>query len=306
MISIVIPLYKCRDNLVELNNRLLTTLDYLKNDYEIIYINDASPEDDWMLVELFAGKNSKIRGINLSRNFGQHPAITAGLTKAKGDWIIVMDGDLQDQPEEIIKLYKKATEGYDIVIGQRIHRRDNWLKRKISRFFYKVFSYLTDTEQDPTIANFGIYHRRVITAVLNMQDYIRFLPSMIKWVGFKSTKIEVQHASREHGKTSYSFKKLLKLAFFTITSFSNRPLLLIIKFGVFVSFFSFCVGIFYLSQYLSGRIKVSGFASIIISLWFISGIIISLIGILGLYIGNIFEKVKNRPMFIIEKTVNFE
>jgi glycosyltransferase involved in cell wall biosynthesis len=305
-ISVVIPVYGCNDCLIELYKRLKQAIEEISDQFEIILVNDAYPSNAWEIIKDLAENDYRVKGINLSRNFGQHYAISAGLGHAEGEYIIVMDCDLQDQPEEIIKLYNTANEGFDIVLARRIIRKDSFFKRSFSRMFYKLLGYLTDTVQDNTIANFGIYNKKVIRTIRNMGDSIKYFPTMVRWVGFKTTCIDVEHAERENGKSSYSFKKLSRLALDIILSFSEKPLKLVLKFGLSMSFISFIMGVIYLYQYLTGNIKVLGFASIIISIWFLAGIIIFISGIVGLYIGKIFEKVKNRPVYIISEKINFK
>ena len=305
-ISIVIPLYKCSSALPELFKRLKATLQGISDDYEIILVNDASPENDWEIVKEKATENTKIKGINLSRNFGQHYAITAGLYHAKGEWIVVMDGDLQDQPEEINKLHNKAVEGYDIVLGQRQRRRDRLFKRFYSKIFYKVFSYLTNTKQDPSVANFGIYNRKAIDAILSMKDNIRYFPTLIQWVGFRKTAISVEHDKRFEGESAYTIRGLFRLAFNNIIAFSDKPLRITIRIGFAISALSFLFGVIYLFRYIIGDITVLGFTSLIISIWFLSGIIISILGLLGIYLGKVYDKVKNRPVYIIDQKLNLD
>lgn len=305
-LSIVIPLYKCSTAIPELSSRLEASLPEIDEDYEIIYVNDGSPENDWEVVEQLAGGNNKIKGINLSRNFGQHYAITAGLDNASGEWIVVMDGDLQDQPEEIKKLYDKAKEGFDIVLGQRTQRKDGFFKRMLSKWFYRVFSYLTNTKQDASVANFGIYSHKAINAVLSMKDSIRYFPTLIQWVGFEKTSIAVEHDNRFNGKSAYSLASLFQLAFNNIIAFSDKPLRITIKLGFFISSLAFLAGIFYLVRYLSGAITVSGFTTLIISIWFLAGIVISILGLIGIYLGKVFDKVKDRPVFIINHKINMD
>ena len=204
-ISVVSPVYFGENLVEELVTRLDNSLTQICDDYEIILVEDGSPDDSWKSIEKACSVNSKVKGIKLSRNFGQHYAISCGLEHANGDWIVVMDCDLQDRPEEIRNLLEKALEGYDIVFAQRIERQDTFLKRMSSLAFYKVFSYLTDTQQDPSIANFGIYNKKVINAVLSMKDTIRYFPTLVQWVGFNSSKIEVEHNSRFDGHSSYSW-----------------------------------------------------------------------------------------------------
>jgi len=302
-ISIIIPLYKCESTIVELSNRITNVLEQNNLSFELILVNDNSPNKDWEVVKELT-KNKKIKGINLSRNFGQHYAIFAGLEHQNGKWIVVMDGDLQDKPEEIIKLYNKAQQGYDIVFAKRVKRQDNWLKKKSSYFFYQVFGYLTDTKYDNSVANFGIYSHATITAVLSMNDKIKVFPILIQWVGFNKTSIEVEHLKRNIGSSSYSYKKLFALAFDIIMSYSNKPLKLTINIGLIISIISFLVGFSYLIKSLRGDILISGYASLIISIWFLSGVIIFFIGILGIYIGQLFDISKNRPIYIIKDKIN--
>lgn len=274
--------------------------------YEIILINDASPDRSWEEIKKQCEVYPCVKGINLSRNFGQHYAITAGLHYAKGDWVVVMDCDLQDRPEEIPNLYRKAQEGYDSVFAQRIHREDNWIKRTSSKLFYSVFSYLTDTRQDASVANFGIYRRSVIDAILSMGDRFRYFPTQVQWVGFRKAYLPVQHAERAEGKSSYNFGRLMRLALDTMISFSDKPMRLMVKFGFVITLLSLFIGAIYLIKFLSGNIVVLGYTSLILSVWIIAGIIISLLGVVGLYIGKMFDTVKHRPTFIVGETRNLD
>ena len=260
----------------------------------------------WEVIIALASQDSRVKGIQLSRNFGQHYAITAGLEYATGEWIVVIDCDLQDRPEEILNLYQTAKNDYDIVLGQRIQRKDNFVKKAFSRLFYKLLSFLTDLKQDSTIANFGIYHRKAIQAVCTMQDRLRYFPSMIQWVGFKKTSIPVEHDARTCGKSSYSFRRLARLSLDVILALSDKPLRLTVKLGILIALLTFVYAILNVFRYFSGEIEVMGWTSLIISIWFLAGIIIVLIGIVGLYIGKIFDSVKNRPTFIIRETVNID
>lgn len=302
--SIIIPCYRSSDTLLELKNRLVKALEPISTDFEIILVNDCSPENDWEIISELAKNDTRVKGLNFSRNFGQHYAISAGLEMANGEWIVVMDGDLQDRPEEIANLYKKSQEGYDLVTAKRILRKDSYFKKMFSKVFYWLFGYLTNTKYDNTVANFGIYHRKVIHALIEMKDKIRVFPILIQWVGFKSTSIDVVHNKREHGESSYTYKTLFALAFDIIISFSNKPLIMMVRLGVIISIISFIIGIYYMFSYLSGEILISGFASIIISIWFLSGLIILFMGILGIYLGKVFDAAKDRPTYIIKEKLN--
>ena len=303
-ISVVSPVYRAENIVSELVKQLKEQLSPITGDFEIILINDASPDNSWVEIEKETTKDKRVKGLNLSRNFGQHYAITAGLNFARGEWIVVMDCDLQDRPDEIPNLYHKALEGYDSVFAQRTERNDTLFKKLFSKLFYKLFSYLTDTKQDATVANFGIYRRCVIDAILSMHDQIRFFPTMVQWVGFRKFYLPVEHASRFEGKSTYNFKGLFRLAMNTIMGFSDKPLRLTVKVGFFITLLSVLVAIVYLGLYLSGRIQVEGFTTLILSLWFLSGFIMFILGILGLYIGRMFEKVKERPVYLIQDKCN--
>jgi dolichol-phosphate mannosyltransferase len=269
-------------------------------------VNDASPDMAWDTISEIAKKDEKVKGINLSRNFGQHYAITAGLNYCSGNWIVVMDCDLQDRPEEIINLYNKAQEGWDVVFASREIRKDGIIKRSLSRMFYFTLGYLTNTEQDANIANFGIYHKKVIDAIKSMDDYQRYFPTMVKWVGFSSTKISVVHTLRSEGKSSYTFGKLVRLSIDVILSFSDKPLRLTVIFGFALSSIAFLFAIYNMIRFFLGDIKVPGYTSLIVSVWFLSGLIITIVGITGLYIGKTFDKVKGRPTYIVKERINLD
>ena len=303
MISIVSPVYRAEKILPILVSEINLVMERIGEDYEIILVDDRSPDNSWEVMKVLSSQNSKIKSIRLSRNFGQHSAIFAGLTKVKGDWVVVMDCDMQDQPKEIAKLYKKALEGYDIVLGQRENRKDKFLKKLTSRLFYKVFNYLSGANFDNNVANFGIYHQKTIKSILDMKDYVKFFSLFINWIGFKSVSIPIEHGEREEGKSTYSMGRLFKQAFNVIISFSDKPLRLFINFGLSISVLSFIVGIYYLYLALTGKIAQPGFSSLILSIWFLSGIIISCIGIVGVYLGKTFDQAKGRPTFIIDEEV---
>lgn len=300
-ISIISPVYRAEKVVEKLVVEIQKVMELMNVTYEIVLVDDRSPDHSWEVMKQISSKYSRVKSIRLSRNFGQHPAIMAGLAEAKGDWIVVMDCDLQDQPKEIQKLYLKALEGYDVVLARREHRQDGFFKKLSSKLFYTVFNYLAGLKVDNEIANFGIYRAKVIQSVLEVNDYIKFFPFFIDWVGFRSTSISVEHNEREDGTSSYSLMKLLSLAVNTIISFSDKPLKIFAFFGLSISFISFLSGCYYLIQALSGQIKEPGFSSLIVSIWFLSGIIISTIGIVGIYLGKTFNQVKNRPIYVIDE-----
>jgi dolichol-phosphate mannosyltransferase len=188
-------------------------------------------------------------------------------------------------------------------LARRVQRSDGYLKKLSSKIFSKVFSYFTETEYNNEIANYGIYHRKVILSILEITDYIKFFPLFVNFVGYKSTSIVVEHAFREEGKSSYNFSRLVSLAFNTIISFSNKPLKMFVKFGMLISFISILYGAYNIYEALTNKIAVLGYTSLIVSIWFLSGVIITTIGITGIYVGKIFDQTKNRPVFIIDEVI---
>lgn len=305
LVSVVSPVYRSEELVDELIDRLIKALSSISEQFEIILVDDGSPDKSWEKIESQCKKEKRVQGVRLSRNFGQHFAISAGIDRARGEWVIVMDCDLQDRPEEIPNLYDAAIRGnYDIVLAKRVNRQDTFIKRFSSKLFYQVLSFLSGTQYDNTIANFGIYHKKAIRAVLEMKEKIRYFPAMVNWIGFRKTSIEVQHSKRPSGKTSYNLKKQLKLAVDILLAYSDKPLRLIIALGLSFSFLSFVLGFTILILYLSGRIHVVGYASIVTSLCFFSGMIISVLGVIGLYVGKIFDGIKNRPSYLIRDVIN--
>lgn len=303
-ISVVSPVYMAEKIVFELVNQLHENLSKITEDYDIILVNDSSPDNSWEAIIAECSKDQRVKGLNLSRNFGQHYAITAGLSYAKGEWVVVMDCDLQDRPDEIPNLYNKAQEGFDSVFAQRLNRKDTFFKRLFSRLFYFLFSYLTDTKQDPTVANFGIYKKNVIDAILSMKDNIRYFPTMVHWVGFKKEYLPVLHSSRYEGKTTYNFNGLMKLAMNNIIAFSDKPLRITVKVGFFISFISMLFAIYNIIANILKIVTVQGFTTTIFSIWFVGGLLLSVLGIVGLYVGKIFDNVKNRPSFIVKEEIN--
>ncbi|MDD2984921.1 glycosyltransferase family 2 protein [Flavobacterium sp.] len=303
-LSIVSPVYRAEKELEELVTRIKNATPTSVLALEIILVDDYSPDESWREIERLSRIYPEIIGVKLSRNFGQHYAITAGLDQATGDYIVVMDCDLQDKPEEISKLLQKAQEGYDIVLARRFNRQDSFMKKLFSKTFYKTLGYLTGSKQDATVANFGIYKKNVIKEVSSLRESIRYFPTMVKWVGFKTAYVDVEHASRQQGESNYNLKKMLNLALDIILAFSDKPLRLIIKLGMSIAFISILMAIYAIYSKMTGEVSVSGYASLITSIWFLSGCILITLGVIGLYVGKIFEGVKNRPLYIVEKKVN--
>lgn len=297
--SIVSPVYRAEELVERLVNEILTTIKPLGISYEILLVEDASPDKSWEAICECCAEFPEVRGVRLSRNFGQHYAISAGLSMARGAWVIVMDCDLQDRPAEIPRLLQKAAEGYDVVVARRAMRQDGLLKKLSSRMFYGTLDWLTGTTHDPAIANFGIYSAKVIAAINSMPESIRYFPTMVRWVGFRTGSLDVEHAARPEGKTSYNLRRLLNLALDICLAYSDKPLRLAVGTGFVVSLIGFVFAGFTVVQAFRGDIQVLGYASLIVSLWVLAGLMIFIMGVVGLYVGKCFEGVKRRPAFII-------
>ncbi|MGD9781913.1 MAG: glycosyltransferase family 2 protein [Kiritimatiellia bacterium] len=305
-LSVVAPVFKAEACLEELCRRLVAALEPISPDFEIILVEDASPDGSWNVMTRIIAAEPRCRGIRLARNFGQHYAITAGLEHASGEWIVVMDCDLQDQPEEIGKLFRAAKEGgYDIVFGRRLRRRDPWFKRMSSKAFYAVYNYFTDSRFDNTVANFSISRRPVIEEFLRMREHNRSFPLFIRWLGFSVGYVDVAHAERFAGKTSYTLRKLFLLSAESILSQSNKPLHLSIALGLLLAAGAFLGAIYFIAKYFLLGIPVTGWTSMMVSLWFVAGILLANLGILGLYLGRVFNEVKNRPLYVVRQRIGF-
>jgi dolichol-phosphate mannosyltransferase len=302
-ISIVIPVYNCADSLIELSHRLEKAMKSVSESYEIIYVDDRSPDDAWPLIKKLCLENTKIKGLRLSKNFGQHPAIIAGLTEASGDWIIVMDGDLQDLPEEISKLSRYMGADYDVIAARRKVRQDNKFRTGASWFYSKAFAALTGIKMNHEVANFGIYSKKVIDALLSLKEKTRLFAHDVYWLGFSRIEVEVTHGLRTTGKSSYSFRGLLKIALDALISHSTALIQSVVWIGLVMSFSAAIVGTTLTIRYFIGGPVALGWTSLIVLMLFFFGLITFFIGVIGLYIGRTFNEVRNRPLFIIDATV---
>ena len=301
-LSVVIPVYCCGRSLSELAQRLHATLGEVSSDYEVIMVNDGSPDEAWPVICQLASQDDRVKGLSLSRNFGQHYAITAGLDIARGDWVVVMDCDLQDIPEEIPKLYNAALSGFDIVVGRRAERKDTWIKKLASKGFYRAFIFFTDTSVNSQISNFGIYSCKVIDSIRRFSEQSRSFGLLAVWVGFRRTEIDVQHAARHYGQSSYTFHKMVNLAIDSVVSHSSKLLRLTIKLGLLLCAVSLGLAGIIVARYLLYGTAIIGWTSLIVSIYFTAGLIIGCLGILGMYIGKIFDEVKQRPLYIVKET----
>lgn len=304
LLSVVVPVYGSPQSLPHLRDRVAAACRDLGMEHELILVDDRCPRGSWSVVRQLAETDPNVVGVRLSRNFGQHAAIHAGLTRVRGDWVVVMDCDLQDQPEEIPNLLQHAWDGgFDVVRARRVNRNDPWHRKLASLAFYRVLSFLTDTHQSEEIGNFGVYHRRVIDALSEWQEESKYFPAIIEWVGFAQSDMPVAHAARHEGKSGYNLAKLIRLGANVIVGFSDRPLKLMMLTGLSISLLSLGISAALVISRLVGLVSVEGWTSVVLSLWFIAGAIIFGMGLTGLYVGRILIEAKGRPTFVVDKVV---
>lgn len=305
IVSIISPVYKAEDILKELVSRLDAVMLKIDVTYEIILVDDRSPDNSWQIISDLCNKNSRIKGIRLSKNSGQQKAIFAGMQAAKGDFLVMIDCDLQENTEYIQELYKTAKKGFDIVLTKRKNRKFSWIRNGTTRVFYLALKFLTKSKL--SFYNTGmlsIINRKVALAALSINSKNWFYLPVLSQLGFEQTSIEVLHSDRFSGKSSYSFKKLYRYAINLILGYSNRLLHLSIGLGM---LFVLGAGIwisYLIITYFMGS-PPSGYTSTMVAILLCTGIILLSVGILGLYIGKIFDQAKNNPDFFIDESLNF-
>ena len=305
VVSVVIPVYKAEGCLSELYRRLVASLEVISTNFEIILVEDCGGDQSWEIIAELSRSDSRVKGIQFSRNFGQHYGITAGIDYSSGEWVVVMDCDLQDRPEEIPRLYNKALEGHDIVLARRGKRKHSLHKRFTSWLFYQLFRYLSGMNYDGEVGNFRIMSRPVVDNFKVMREQTRFFGGLMEWLGFPTTSISVEHAERYAGDSTYKLRKLCKLATEAVIAYSDKPLRLAVTIGFLMSALAFLYGLFIVFKVLFWGTPVLGWGSIMASIYFTSGITIGILGIIGIYLGKTFDEAKKRPLYVVRrKTVN--
>lgn len=302
-ISVISPIYLAEKIVPELVKRIKDEVALITKNFEIVLVEDGSPDKSWEAVLEQCENYSFVKGIKLSRNFGQHYAITAGISEASGNLVVIMDCDLQDNPSYISTLYKKLNEGYDTVFTIRKNRKHNSFKQVTAWIYNSIFSLLADKDYRLNMGSLVMFREKVGKEFLRLNDHDRLYIQLLKWVGFNQTAIEVEHDPRLEGKSTYSVYKLLKIAFQGLTSHSDKLLRLSIYSGFILAFFSFVALIIITILYFSYGMQ-AGWPSVICTILLSSGLILISIGIAGIYIGKNFEQSKNRPLFIIKERIN--
>lgn len=310
LISIIVPCFNEQEVFSETYRRLTDTfarLDAQKYTYEIIFVNDGSKDNTLEQIQEAAQKDSRIKGLSFSRNFGHQIAITAGLDNCKGDAAVVIDADLQDPPQVILDMVKKWEEGYDVIFGKRRERAgESAFKLLTAKWFYRFINRLSDVDIPLDTGDFRLMDRKALDQFLSMREVYRFVRGMVAWIGFKQTFVEYDRESRFAGETKYPLKKMLRLASDAILSFSNTPLKVATFVGFLTSVVAF-VGIIYsLYMRLFTDNFVEGWTLLMISILMIGGIILLVLGIIGEYVGRIYGEIKRRPLYIIKDKMGFE
>jgi dolichol-phosphate mannosyltransferase len=304
-LSIIVPLYNEENNIGALNHRIITVLESMSISFEIIYINDGSKDNTLPLVIELSHRNSSIKFIDLSRNFGHQQSITAGIQYAQGKYLVIMDGDGQDPPELIPELYQKAKSGYEVVYAKRKKRQGEGIMKKFTaKIFYRFLAKITNIQIPVDAGDFRIIHQKVQKILNQMPEQHKYIRGQIAWIGFNQTYIEYDREERMSGETKFTYRKMIGFALDGISGFSTWPLRVATISGFFVSFIAFLLIIYSLYQKYIGATE-KGWTSLHISVLFIGGIQLIGIGILGEYIGRVSENVKNRPHFIIRDS-NFD
>lgn len=302
-ISVVIPVYGCPQAIEPLCKRLNSTLKKLTEEYEIILVNDHCPRNSWTEIEKVCKDNQRIKGLDLSRNFGQQRAIIAGLDHSSGNYVVVMDCDLQDKPEDIENLYNVIKNSdYDLIFAK--DKRD--AKKKLtSKLFYKLYSKIMNVDYDQNLSNFGIYKRTVIDALIAMRESYRGFTSYIKWMGFRQGVLEIERGNRYEGKTGYSFKKRMQSALDILYSQTDFPIKQIFNLGIIVFLFSILGLITTLITCLCFKLYyVLTILMIVMMSLFVLGITLIALGILGNYVVRTYMESKNRPLYFVREIIN--
>lgn len=294
-ISVVIPIYNEEENLKELTTRLVTVLKDYKR-YEILYVNDGSSDTSENIITEYCESNPSIKLLSLSRNFGHQIAISAGLEYSNGNVVIVMDGDLQDPPEVLPSFLSKIQEGYDVVYAIRRSRKEGIFKRISYFIYYRILSMLSDTPIPLDSGDFSAMRRLVVDKLISMPENNRFIRGMRAWIGFKQIGFEYERNSRFAGKPKYTFRMLTKLAYDGIISSSRKPLTVVLTFGIIITLFSFIIIASLIIMKLFVGIRVEGWTSMIVVVLLMGGVQLTVLGIIGEYIGRIFDDIKGRPI----------
>ncbi len=301
-LSVIIPIYNEEQSIAELYRRLRESLVQITENCEFIFVNDGSTDGSLLELIKLSDEDQRVFYIHFSRNFGHQIAVTAGLDHARGQAVVIIDGDLQDPPELIPDMYRKYKEGYEVVYARREEREgESILKKLTARWFYRILQKLTSIDIPLDTGDFRLIDRQIVQYLRQMPEQNKFLRGQISWLGFRQTEVLFTRSKRKYGKTGYSWSKMLHFALDGITGFSDKPLRMVTKLGFAISLFSFLISLYALYAHFVLHRTITGWTSLIISSTFIGGVQLLSLGIMGEYISRINKNVINRPLYIIEK-----
>lgn len=305
--SVIVPIYNEEEVIVTSYTELKRVMDLSKNTYELIFVDDGSKDSSANILADICKKDKNVRLISFSRNFGHQPAITAGMDYACGDAVIIIDADLQDPPEVILQMIDKWNEGYHVVYGKRIKREgETYFKNVTAKLYYRLLNKMTNVDIPVDTGDFRLIDRKICDTMKGLHEKNRYVRGLVSWVGYNQTFVEYTRQERFAGETKYPLKKMLKFALDGITAFSYKPLKLAANIGFIISLGSFIHLMYVLYQGLFSENTVTGWASTISVILFSQGIVLMMLGLMGEYVGRIFEEVKNRPIYLVKESLGYD
>jgi polyisoprenyl-phosphate glycosyltransferase len=305
MYSIVIPIYNEQENIPELYRRIKNVIDTFNDTVELIFVDDGSKDSSFSLLNQIQKNDQRVKLIRFSRNFGQQTAITAGIDHTTGNAVLLMDGDLQDPPEVFPKFIEKWREGFEVVYAVRSKRQENFLKRIAYFLFYRILRKLSYLDIPLDSGDFCLMDKRVVDTIKNIPERHRFIRGLRSWAGFRQTGLEYERDKRYAGRPKYTLAKLVGLAYDGIFAFSSAPLRFAVFSGFVLSGIAFLGGLFVIYRKIAHKIDIVGWASTIVVIMFLGGLILATLGIIGEYIGRIYDEVKQRPLYVVRDKIGF-
>lgn len=303
-LSVVIPTYRAENTLAELYESLTMHLKKIDIVYEIVFVEDCGGDRSWELICQLAAADPKVKGIQLARNYGEHYAITAGMDNARGDAVVVMACDMQDDPSGLPAMYRQLLAGHDLVYALRVGLKYKWTKILLSKIFYFVLNLLSDSPFDGRASNYVMLSPLAVKYFRQYRERLRTFRGILTRMGLKGASVEVPHQSRAEGESSYGFRKALKLALNHILAYSDKPFEYVLSAGLFVALFAFVYGSYLLARALIFGYSVPGWGTLVVSIFFLGGTIIFTLGFIGLYVKKSFEEVMARPIYYIRASAN--
>ncbi len=306
MISVVVPIFNEHENLPQLRRRLVASLESTGESFEVVFVDDGSIDGSATLLGCFAKSDPRLKVVHLSRNFGHQPAVTAGVRFASGDCVVLIDGDLQDPPEVIPQLVQAWREGAKVVVAERKSRAEHGLRGLALRLFYPLLRQITDLRDAPNAGIFGLMDRSVVDEFNRLPERNRFIPGLRQWLGFDVATVHYDRLDRAAGKPKQSLRRLVRYAMNGMISFSDKPLRAATYLGFSVTVIGFVVAMIFVARRLLGiDPAVTGFTTLLVSMIFLGGVQLISVGILGEYVGRIYEEVKQRPLYVVKAKRNF-